>query len=136
MHERRVTTAYLRELFLALAVYAILLTGSILFGRPLAEGPVRTVVLLLPMAGFALMIRAIARHVRRIDEYQRLRMLETLGLAFAITGAITFSYGFLETAGFPRLSMFSVWIVMGASWALASLARARMDRRLEQGLEQ
>ncbi|MDN4054911.1 hypothetical protein QPK32_17665 [Massilia sp. YIM B02763] len=131
MHERRVTKAYHRELFTALAVYVVLLSASIAFGRPLPEGPLRTAVLLLPMAGFGLMIRAIARHVRRIDEYQRLRMLETLGLAFAITGAVTFSYGFLETAGFPRLSMFSVWIVMGASWALASLARARVERRPE-----
>jgi hypothetical protein len=29
----------------------------------------------------------------------------------------------LWTAGFPRLSMFSVWIVMGASWALVSRMR-------------
>jgi hypothetical protein len=135
MHERRVTRAYHRELFTALAVYALLLAASIVVGRPLADGPLRTAVLLLPMAGFGLMIRAIARHVRRIDAYQRLRMLETLGLAFAITGAVTFSYGFLETAGFPRLSMFSVWIVMGASWALASLARARLERLLGAGLE-
>lgn len=127
MHERRVTKAYHCELFMALAVYVVLLLASIRFGRPLPQGALRTVLLLLPMAGFGLMIRAIARHVRRIDEYQRLRLLETLGLAFAVTAALTFSYGFLETAGFPRLSMFSVWIVMGASWALASLARSRLD---------
>jgi hypothetical protein len=74
----------------------------------LEGGLLRTVVLLSPMIGFAMMIRAIARHVARIDEYQRLRLLESLALAFAITGAVTFSYGFLETAGYPKLSMFSV----------------------------
>jgi hypothetical protein len=81
------------------------------------------------MLGFALMIRAIARHVARIDEYQRLRMLESVALAFAITGAVTFSYGFLETAGFPKLSMFSVWIMMGASWGLVGLVRGMVARR-------
>ena len=55
---------------------------------------------------------------------QRLRLLESLGIAFAITGALTFSYGFLETAGFPRLSMFTVWMVMGASWGAVNLVRA------------
>ena len=129
MHEKRVARAYRVELWTAIAVYIVLLTGSIRFGRPLADGTLRTVVLLLPMIGFGLMIRAIARHVARIDEYQRLRLLEGVALAAAITGAVTFSYGFLETAGFPKLSMFSVWIVMGASWGLVNLVRSMVGRR-------
>ena len=128
MHEQRVAQAYRRDLGIAIAVYIVLLLGSIRFGRPMPEGVLRTAVLLLPMAGFALMIRAIARHVARIDEYQRQHLLETLGLAFGITGAVTFSYGFLETAGFPRLSMFTVWIIMGASWMGVALVRCGLKR--------
>ena len=101
MHEKRVARAYHTELWVGIGVYAVLLVGSIKLARPMADGTLRTVLLLLPMLGFALMIRAIVRHVARIDEYQRLRMLESLGIAFAITGALTFSYGFLEAAGFP-----------------------------------
>ena len=129
MHEKRVARAYRFELWTAIAIYVVLLLASIRFGRPMDDGPLRTVVLLSPMIGFGLMIRAIARHVARIDEYQRLRMLESVALAFAITGAVTFSYGFLETAGFPKLSMFSVWIVMGASWGLTNLVRGMIGRR-------
>jgi hypothetical protein len=44
-------------------------------------------------------------------------------MAAAITLAATFTYGFLETAGFPKVSMFWVWIGMGASTAAVSLAR-------------
>jgi hypothetical protein len=132
MHEKRVARAYRAELWTAIAVYVVLLVASIRYGRPMADGALRTVVLLAPMIGFALMIRAIARHVARIDEYQRLRMLESVALAFAITGAVTFSYGFLETAGFPKLSMFSVWIVMGASWGLVNLVRGIAGRRALQ----
>jgi hypothetical protein len=129
MHERRVARAYRIELWTAIAVYIVLLAASIRWGRPMADGLARTIVLLSPMIGFALMIRAIARHVARIDEYQRLRMLESVALAFAITGAVTFSYGFLETAGFPKLSMFAVWIVMGASWGLVGIVRGVAARR-------
>jgi hypothetical protein len=129
MHEKRVARAYRIELWTAIAVYIVLLAASIHWGRPMADGLPRTIVLLSPMIGFALMIRAIARHVARIDEYQRLRMLESVALAFAITGAVTFSYGFLETAGFPKLSMFAVWIVMGASWGLVGIARGVAARR-------
>jgi len=128
MHEQRVTRAYLTELFVSITVYAVLLVGSILIARPMADSLLRTVLLLLPMLGFALMIRAIVRHVARIDEYLRRRLLESTGIAFAITGALTFSYGFLETAGFPRLSMFSVWMVMGASWGLVNLVRGWSGR--------
>jgi hypothetical protein len=129
MHEKRVARAYRFDLWTAIAVYVVLLAASIRYGRPLPDGLLRTVVLLSPMIGFGLMIRAIARHVARIDEYQRLRLLEGVALAFAITGAVTFSYGFLETAGFPKLSMFSVWIVMGASWGLVNLVRGLAARR-------
>lgn len=129
MHEKRVGRAYRIELWTAIAVYVALVVASTRFGRPMADGLLRTVVLLSPMIGFAMMIRAIARHVARIDEYQRLRLLESLALAFAITGAVTFSYGFLETAGYPKLSMFSVWVVMGVSWGVASFALARRTRR-------
>jgi hypothetical protein len=129
MHEKRVGRAYRIELWTAIAVYVALVVASTRFGRPMEDGLLRTVVLLSPMIGFAMMIRAIARHVARIDEYQRLRLLESLALAFAITGAVTFSYGFLETAGYPKLSMFSVWMVMGVSWGVASFALARRTRR-------
>jgi hypothetical protein len=129
MHEKRVARAYRAELWTAIAVYVVLLFASIRFGRPLDDGPLRTAALLAPMIGFGLMIRAVARHVARIDEYQRLRLLESVALAGAITGAVTFSYGFLETAGFPKVSMFSVWIVMGASWLLVNLVRGMWARR-------
>jgi hypothetical protein len=126
MHEKRVGRAYRIELWTAIAVYVVLIVASIRFGRPMAEGLLRTVVLLSPMIGFAMMIRAIARHVARIDEYQRLRLLESLALAFAITGAVTFSYGFLETAGYPKLSMFSVWPILAVLWVVGLvLARRR-----------
>ena len=129
MHEKRVARAYRTELWRAIAVYVVLLFASIRFGRPLGDGPLRTAVLLAPMLGFGLMIRAIARHVARIDEYQRLRLLEGVALAAAVTCAVTFSYGFLETAGYPKQSMFNVWIVMGASWLLVNLVRGVCARR-------
>jgi len=129
MHEKRVGRAYRSELLTAVVVYVVLLLASIRYGRPLDGGVLRTVVLLSPMIGFCLMIRAIARHVARIDEYQRMRLLESLALAFGITGAATFSYGFLETAGFPKLSMFSVWMVMGVSWGVASTILSLRARR-------
>ena len=127
-HEKKVLRAYYRELGLAMVVYAVLLFCAIRFGRPMPEGALRTMILVTPMAGFGLAILAIARHVARIDEYQRRTMLETFSIAAAITAAATFSYGFLETAGFPRLSMFSVWPMMAGAWVLTGLGRVLLKR--------
>lgn len=128
MFETRIRRAYYAELGGALAVYIVLLTASISLGRPMAEGLLRTAVLLSPMTGFALMLWAVARHFRRLDEYLRLQLLESWALAAAITAGLTFSYGFLETAGYPRLSMFTVWAVMGSAWGLITLVRGMLRR--------
>jgi hypothetical protein len=128
MHEKRVARAYTFELMIALAVYTVLLMAAIRYGRPMEDGWLRTLVLVSPMIGFGLMIRTIARHFARIDEYQRMRMLENLAIATAITGAVTFTYGFMETAGFPKLSMFYVWVVMCSSVAIVNLARRLLEK--------
>jgi hypothetical protein len=127
-HEKKVKRAYHRELALAFLVYAVLLVCANRFGRPMAEGTLRTVILVTPMIGFGLAIWAIARHVKRIDEYKRQIFLETFAIAAATTAALTFTYGFLETAGYPRISMFSVWPVLGASWGLVCLIRYLLKR--------
>jgi hypothetical protein len=127
-HEKRVAKSYRRELWLSILVYAVLLIASIHFGRPMTDSALRTAILVTPMAGFGLMIWAIARQLSRIDEYQRARMLESFAIAAAITAGLSFTYGFLETAGFPKISMFAVWIVMGASWGVVNCARGWLSR--------
>lgn len=128
MHEKTIATAYRKELFGAMALYVVLLFLSIRFGRPMADGVARTVVLLAPMLGFLAMIWAVARNIARIDEYQRKMLLETWALAAALTAALTFSYGFLETAGYPKISMFSVWMMLGGCWGLVAVVRSWMQR--------
>jgi hypothetical protein len=128
MHERRVGKAYLKELGAALLVYALLLVAAIRYGRPMDAGLARTLVLLSPMLGFGLALWAIARHLARVDEYIRMFLLESLALAAAITAGLSFTYGFLETAGYPRLSMFSVWCVLCGAMVLVCGLRRLLGR--------
>ena len=51
--------------------------------------------------------------------------LEALALAFVGTALLTFTYGFLETTGFPKLSMFFVWPLMGAFWVIGCVLGLR-----------
>ena len=128
MKQNQVHSRYRREMMMSLVLYMIILFCSIKFARPMPAGPLRTVLLASPMLGFLCAIWAIARHVRGIDEYQRQFMLETFALAAALTAAATFSYGFLETAGFPKISMFAVWIIMCSAWALVCAVRVVLKR--------
>jgi hypothetical protein len=128
MTQKQVMWRYGREMVAAFAVYAVLLVASITFGRPLADGALRTMVLFAPMLGFLGMIWATARHLGSVDEYQRKMLYETWAIASALTAALTFSYGFLETAGYPRISMFNVWMIMGGTWFVVNMARLALKR--------
>ena len=128
MKQKQVHWRFRREMALSVVLYVVLLTGSIKFARPMPDSAVRTMLLFSPMLGFLGFIWAMARHVGGIDEYQRKFMLETWAIAAALTAAGTFSYGFLETAGFPKISMFNVWMIMGGAWAIVGLARCVLKR--------
>jgi hypothetical protein len=128
MHEKMIARTYLKELMGAIAIYGVLLVASIKFGRPMADGTLRTLLLLTPMLGFFGAVWAIARHLNRVDEYVRKFTLENIALAAALTAGVTFTYGFMETAGFPKLSMFVVWCVLCGAFGVASLIRAWTNR--------
>lgn len=124
-HERRIARRYKAELGGSFAVYVALMAPSVLWGEGMPPGVLKTAVAVAPMLGFLMMIWAIARQVQRMDEYVRRQLLETIAIAAAITAGATFTYGFMESVGYPRLSMFTVWGVMGGSWALVCLLRCR-----------
>lgn len=127
--ECKAAARYLRELFGSIAIYIALLVPSVTYGPAMEPGPLKTVALTCPMIGFLLMIWAVARQVGRMDEYQRIVMLETFALAAAITAAVTFTYGFMENAGYPRMSSFWVWGVMGSAWlGIGLFRRWKMER--------
>ena len=92
------------------------------------EGLARTLLLLTPVVPLLLAVWAIARHFSRMDEFMRLRSLESLAIAAAVTAGLSLTYGFLESAGFPKLSMFWVWGVMGIIWGLHACLRCLFSR--------
>ena len=128
MKESEVKKKYQKELWAGLGIYTVMLVLAIRFGRPLPEGALRTAVLVSPMLGFLFALWAVVRHFGRMDEYVRLVQLENIGIAAATTAGLTFTYGFLESAGFPKASMFWVWPIMGAAWFAASMFRCRQAR--------
>lgn len=115
MLEREARNKYLLELSTTLALYTAILVGSIYMAKTMQPGLARTLVVITPSIPVALFFWAIARHYRRMDEFVRLRTLESMAISSAVVGAFSLTYGFFEMAGFPRLSMFWVWGILGFS---------------------
>ena len=118
---------YTLELSAALAVYAALLVGSIeLLQHVALASPWRDAVALSPMVAAVAVPWIVLREMRRMDELQMRIQFEALGFAFAGTAILTFSYGFLEGLGYPKLSMFTVWPTLAVLWVVGLvLARRR-----------
>jgi hypothetical protein len=128
MKEKEDNRRYKTELGVSLALYMLALLGSLYYAKSMDEGMARTLFLLLPVIPMALCVWAIARHFGRMDEYLRLRSLEGLAVAAAVTAGLSVTYGFLESAGFPKVTMFWVWTVMGFVWGAHACLRCLISR--------
>jgi hypothetical protein len=126
--ERKLLFRYLGEMVAVFVLYAVVLVISIEIANRLHKGPVQTTVVLTPMVPFLIMLAVIVRHVRRLDEYVRLQMLENIVVVAGVTAGLTFTYGFLEGVGFPRLSMFRVWEVMCTTMVIVAIGRTLLRR--------
>ena len=123
------TRRYNLELAASLVLYGVLLFASLAILKRAHLPPVwQAPISLSPMCGGLVMAWVIHRQVRRIDEMQRKLLFEVLCLSFAGTALITFSYGFLELVGYPRLSMFVVWPLMATLWIVIGAASAWLNR--------
>lgn len=126
MGQKAKNTQYFKELMGALVLYAIVLSLALTLGQRMSPGVAQTALYVSPMLPFLLAVWAIVRQIHRSDEFIRKTTLGHVAIAAAITAGWTFTYGFLENAGYPRLSMFTVWPVMGAVWgALAIIDHLR-----------
>src|SRR5437763_14846685 len=109
--EKEWNKAYSRELVLMLGIYApTLVFALVLLHR--VHGAWRYPVALVPVVPVAALPWIMDRTVRRIDERMRDAAFRSVYFGFFATAVATFAYGFLEIAGAPKVSMFTVAPVM------------------------
>lgn len=119
---------FLIHFSVAMTAYMVaVIISSLLLGTT-SHATLRTLCALIPIPPMIAVAVTVVRQVSQLDELARTIHLESAAIAFVGTALITFSYGFLEIAGFPRLSMFFVWPVLGSLWALSSVIAWRRYR--------
>lgn len=124
--DRAKSRAYQVEFWPGIGAYAVVLTGVLLWGDLDGDSPLRFLWAVLPVVPALWIVRAVVRHVRRIDDYQRLLLLQALGAGFAVAMIASVTMAFLEIAGL-RLQGVG-WIIYGAGmlgWVIAGTVVGR-----------
>ncbi|KLI98296.1 hypothetical protein [Luteimonas sp. FCS-9] len=129
---RALQRRYTREMLVALGAYAALLVVSLLWLRHV-QGPLpRALVALLPVPPIALVLRAMVRYVRGVDELQQRIELEAVCIAAAGVSLAYMTGGFLQAAGVVAVpasaAMLWVFPLVCGGYGLAKAVVARRYR--------
>ena len=95
---RALEKRYRRELFLAMAAYVVVLLLIYPLARQVEAPFWRALVALAPVLPFAAALRAIIRHVRDSDEFQRRLHLEALAISSVVVSLLSTTAAFLVAA--------------------------------------
>ncbi|MBA2394656.1 MAG: hypothetical protein H0V70_18160 [Ktedonobacteraceae bacterium] len=117
---------YVKEFSLAMGSYVIVMLVSVTLLNISPSGAWwRIPLALAPVVPALFALGAYMRFFSRMDELQRRIQSEALAFGFASAGILTFSYGFLENVGLPRLSWIFVFPLMIAMWGIGVGIAAR-----------
>ena len=113
-----------RTYLIEFGIVAALYTGLVL-ARPymLAMTPdvtLRLAATALPIIPIWGMLLVVMRYYRRIDELQRLRLLENVSIAAGLTACLVTSYSLLEDAGLPKLAITWAWPTLAVCWGFTT----------------
>ncbi len=117
---------YLLRFGIAMAAAMLLIVLGATWGAGL-HGLASYLVAVAPIVPLGVILYAAIAYVRDTDELQRLRTLEAIGIAFAISTLVVVGYALLEDAGAPRISAWWAWVLLMGSWGVAGIVRGRCD---------
>ena len=109
-----------------MAAYAVVLSGVLVWGDLEGGSPWRFLWAVLPVIPALWIVRAVLRHVRRSDDYQRLLLLQGLAGGFAVAMIASVTMAFLEIAGLHIAG--TGWFIYGAGmlgWILTGAVAGR-----------
>ncbi|HRQ33819.1 MAG TPA: hypothetical protein PLM89_12015 [Anaerolineales bacterium] len=118
---RDVQKRYFKEFGISMGFYVVLLIASIsVITNVELPKAVQVVIALIPVIPTIFIVIAVMRALRDSDELQQRIQLQAVTFSAIVTGLITFSYGFLENIGFPRLPSLFIFPLMIALWGIGA----------------
>jgi len=120
--------AYLREFVPGILGYGLLLAAVIAWGGLDGGSPWRFLWAVLPVLPMLWVVRAVVRHLGRVDEYARLVLLRGLAGGFVVAMLAALTVGFLELAGLRLGHGGAGWVIYSAGmagWVVAGAVASR-----------
>ncbi len=111
---------YVVEFGIVAALYTALVLARQWLVAQTADSILRFAAMVLPILPIWGMFLVVFRHYRRIDELQRLRLLENVSIAAGIAACLVTSYSLLEDAGLPKLAITWAWPTLAVCWGLTT----------------
>lgn len=124
--DRSRARAYYRDFVPGMVAYVLLLSAVVRWGHLDGSSPYRLGWALLPVLPALWTVRAVLRHLRRVDEYQRGLLLESLAVGFGVAMVAAVTTG-LAIAGLS--SPLIPWTVYAAGMTGWAAAAALLSRR-------
>jgi hypothetical protein len=121
--------SYLIELCITMGLYVLLILGRPWMIAHLSNPALIDAVKVSPALPIWLTFYVIIRYYRRIDEFEKLKFLKTMSLAFGISSCLIVSYTFLQDVGLPSLAITWGWPTLAVSWLLTSVLVRINDHR-------
>jgi len=124
--DRERTRAYLIDFLPAMAGYCIALPLVLHFGHLDGSNPWRYALALLPLVPALGVVRAVWRHIGRIDEFQRDLLMRSFAIGFLVMIVVALTFGFLALAGLNPQGL--PWILFSAGmlgWGAGSFLLSR-----------
>ena len=129
MNPKQVMRRYLREFFLAMGMYVVILIVSVTLLKNYEFPRVwQIIIAIAPALPVIFVIVAMMRLLKDSDELQQRVNLLATTFSAVLTGLFTFSYGFLENIGFPKFPTFAFFPMLFMLWGLG---RAYFTKRYE-----
>ncbi len=120
MKTSQVMKRYTKEFITAMIAYVITLIVSISILKSYEFPRLWQIVIsIVPALPVFFVIVSLMRMIRDSDELQQRVQLLAISLSAALTGLITFSYGFLENVGFPKFPTFFVFPMLILIWGIS-----------------
>ncbi|TXI90949.1 MAG: hypothetical protein E6Q34_08095 [Burkholderiaceae bacterium] len=119
---------YRKELSLSVIAYMVVLFGSIYIAKPIPAGLIKSLIAMTPVIPGCFTLWAIIRHMNRFDEFMRVYLLEIIATAGGVTAFFSFTYGFAEGIGFPRLTGFVYYAIFMIAWLVILMLRKLKER--------
>ncbi len=121
----KATKTYAAQFSFAMVLYGFAVIGSGLLLPRLPESAWRIPLAVLPVLPVAFGLRAFIRFLGQLDELQQRVQLSAIAFGAGMTAMLTFTYGFLEVAGFPPISVLWVLPMLVILWGFGMVLAVR-----------